>query len=84
MPLCFLGDVCIDLKCNAGKHVTVCCRKRKRVIKVSNAEPLLVPDVFTPEPPLKAFFTNEAIWIDTVSYTACYPGFTIKQCQDLD
>lgn len=46
-----LHAVCIGLKCNAGKHVTVCCRKRKRVIKVSNAEPLLVPDVFTPVPP---------------------------------
>lgn len=35
-----LHAICIGLKCNAGKHVTVCCRKHKRVIKVSNAEPL--------------------------------------------
>lgn len=75
-----LHAVCIGVKSDAGKHVTVCRRKRKRVIKVSNAQPLLVPDVFT----LKAFFTSEAVWIDTVSYTACYPSFTIKQCQDLD
>lgn len=60
---------------NSESHKSIWCR--------TPINPCSFP---APTAPLRFFFTSVAISVDTEvqSYTACYPCFTIKQCQDLD